>query len=309
MAIKTLVTRCAGLNNRLAAQRLRQYDPKTGITDLSEGVNIDIDDSGQISSRLGQISLSTTASHSLFQNKGDAFVAQDRTSDAAIYRVNNDFSLTGLWSGLVKGLYFSWTQVGAQTFYTNGSQNGYFEGGVRASWPDQSAHVGANTTREFYPAPVGSHIEWWLGMMWVAIGNVVYVSEPYTVGKFNMAKKHFVFGADVAMMKGVDGGLWVSTTEEIGFIKKADAFKDLSWVRKDSRKPAHEWSVSCQLVDLSDSVLELPGESAMWSSDDGLCVGTEDGRIIVVTEDKLIYPTGAVGATVVHNGICINTVG
>lgn len=309
MVRKTLITRCTGINNRVDPKRLTQYDPQTGVTELAEGVDIDIDDTGQVACRLGQVSLSSVASHSIFQNKGDAFVAQDRTSDTAIYKINNDFSLTGVWAGLVKGSYFSWAQVGDRTYYTNGAQNGYFEGGVRASWPDQSTHVGATTTREFYPAPIGNHIEYWMMAMWVAVGNTVYVSEPSTVGKFHMAKKYFTFGANVTMMKGVRGGMWLSTTEEIGFIAKADAFKDLTWLPVESRKPAHEWSVNCQLVDLSDSFLKIPGDSAMWSSDDGKCVGTEDGRIIVYTEDKLIYPTGATGATVVHNGICINTVG
>jgi len=304
-----IISKCAGINNKVDPKWLRQNDPQTGLTDLAEGVNVDVDDAWKLSVRLGQISLSTIASHSLFQNKGDAFVAQDRTSDAALYKINNDFSLTGVRSGLVKGAYFSYAQVGDQTYYTNGVQNGVITSGTSAAWPDQATHVGANTTREFYPAPVGNHIEYWLGMMWIAIGNIVYVSEPYAIGKYNLAKKFFLFGADIVMMKGVEGGIWISTNEEIGFIRKADLFKDLTWIAKPSRRPAHEWSVNCQLVDLSDSILKLPGESAMWSSDDGLCVGTEDGRIIVVTEDKLIYPTGATGATVVYNGVCINTVG
>jgi len=110
------------------------------------------------------------------------------------------------------------------------------------------------------------------------------------------------------MMKAVEGGMWVSTAEEIGFIAKADDFKSLRWIAKPARRPAHEWSVSHELVDLMKTALQIPGQSAMWSSDDGLCVGTEDGRLEVFSEDRLIYPTGAMGATVVDKGQCFNTI-
>lgn len=308
MALKTLVTRCTGINNKLDPKRLRQYDPKTGVTDLAEGQNIDIDDSGQIQSRLGQIEYSAVASHSLFQNGGDAFVAQDRTSDTAIYRINTDLSLAGVRSGLVKGAYISYAQVGAQTLYTNGYQNGVITDGVSAAWPDQSAHVGATTAKVFYPAPIGSHIEYWLTSMWVAVGSVIYVSEPLSTGKFRLSGRRFEFGSNVRMMKAVEGGMWVSTEDEIGFIARGDDFKSMRWIAKPSKKPAHEWSVNCKLVDLSKSAYEIPGESAIWSSDDGKCVGTQDGQLKIITEEKLIYPTGAMGATVVKDGVCINSV-
>lgn len=310
MALKPLVTRCTGINNKIDPKRLRQYDPKTGVTDLAEGQNIDIDDSGQIQSRLGQIEFSAIPSHSAFCNKGDAFFAQDRESDTAIYRFNTDLTWTGVRSGLVKGSCLSYAQVGAQTFYANGAQNGVITDGVSAAWPDQSEHVGAETTREFYPAPVGNHIEYcpWLMAMLVAVGSSIYVSEPAAVGKYRLSGRRFDFGHNVRMMKSVEGGIWISTAEEIGFIARGEDFKGLKWIAKPSRKPAHEWSVNCELVDLSKTALQIPGESAVWSSDDGKCVGTQDGQLIVFTEEKLIYPTGAMGATVVDKGICINSV-
>jgi hypothetical protein len=54
--------------------------------------------------------------------------------------------------------------------------------------------------------------------------------------------------------------------------------------------------------------LKLSGLCAVWSSDNGLCVGSSDGQLIVVTEQKLIYPTGASGATVIDGFNIINNV-
>jgi len=306
MALKTIYTGATGINNKVDPVRLK-FDSKTGVTELAEAVNCDIDDTGRISRRLGQEQISSVASHSPFCDGGDCFFAQDRTSDTAIYRFANDFSFAGVRSGLAKGLRLSWFQMGDETFYSNGVQNGVIESGVSSAWPDQSEHVGANTTREFYPAPVGTHIAYFKGCAWIAVDNVIYVSEPHAVGKFAPARRSFFFGSNVVMMRPVENGVWVSNSAETGFIAFEDNFKNMRWIKKAS-VPAHEWSDNHELVDLSDTSLEVTGLNAVWSSNDGLCVGTSDGQLIVPTEDKLIYPAGATGATVVKNGKIINSI-
>jgi len=303
-----IIAKTLGVNNRVLPSRLA-YDIETGEVDLAEAVNCDIDDSRQITRRLGSSQISSVISHSAFCNKGDCFFVQDRTSDAAIYRLGDDFiSYAGVRSGLTKGNRVAFCQVGDKTYYTNQVQTGVITDGVSAAWPDQSAHVGAATTREFYPAPAGKHLEYWMGRMWISVGSVIYASEPFAVGKYAMARCFFQFGANVVMMKAVEGGMWVSTAEEIGFISRADDFKSLQWVGKDSRKPAHEWSVCHELVDLSKTALQIPGESAVWSSDDGVCVGKENGQLEVITEERLLYPASAEGATVVSDGKLFNSI-
>lgn len=302
-----IISKTFGLNNKMDQFQAAGWY-------LAATMNVTVSNSGFIELAPGYSILDGTYQyHSGFCNKGDAFVVQDLAATSDLMRVvsvgpGNTVVLGGVRSNLIKGNRVGFCQVGAQTFYANGVQNGVATDGVSSAWPDQSGHVGAGTTREFYPAPIGKHLEWWLTSMWIAVDNIIYVSEPASVGKFRPNGRRFDFGADVIMMKAVEGGMWISTTEEIGFIERADDFKALKWIAKPSRKPAHEWSVNCELVDLSKSALEIPGESAMWSSDDGLCVGTADGQLVVVTEEKLIYPTGSMGATVVDKGICINSV-
>lgn len=299
-----VVKKCGGLNNRI--------DPVSDAPHryLAECTNMLITDDNRLEVAPSFSTLvGTYPGHSMFCNKGDAFLVQDRVDDAAIMRVNLDFSLGGVRSGLTKGNRVAFCQVGAQTLYANGVTAGVIENGASSAWPDQTEHVGANTTRVFYPFPTGAvHLEYWLGRVWAAVGSVIYVSEEYAIGKFNFKKRNFPFGHDVVMMKAVEGGMWVSTTEEIGFIERADTFAALKWVPKSARRPAHEWSASHELVDLSNTKLQIPGQSAVWSSDDGLCVGTQDGQLVVDTENRLIYPTGAMGATVVNNGKCFNSI-
>jgi len=302
---RTILKGATGLNNKVSAERL-SYDQRTGITELAAAVNVDIDDSYAISRRLGITQLSDKVYHSLFCDGGDCFIVEDRTDDAAIMKVATDYSLTGVRSSLTKGARISFWQVGDKTFYSSLYQNGVIESGVSSPWPTQD-HVGVDTTRNFSAAPPGKHIAVFLGRMWIVVGSVIWVSEPYAFGKFDVSRRFFQFGDNVVMIKPVENGVWVSTSREIGFIGRAETFEAMSYVKKASF-PAHEYSANIALIDLSSTNLQIPGLSAIWSSDQGICIGTENGQLVIPTERDLIYSTGSSGATVVKDKVLINTV-
>jgi len=305
MALKTIYTGTTGINNKVDSARL-VFDPKTGVTELAEAVNCDIDDTGRISRRYGQVHISADAFDDAFCDKGDCFVVKNRTSDSAIYQLSADLvTLTGVRSGLSKGARVSFVQVGDQTYYTNGYQNGVIEGGSSSPWPTLLA--GATTTREFYQAPTGTKLAWFDGHMLIVKDNVVWITERYEYGKVRMAKSFWQMGTNITMIKSVAGGIWISDQGETGFVSGEGHIADLGYLKKSSF-PAHEWSENIELVDLSKSLLEIPGLSAVWSSDEGLCIGTETGQLIVSTKDKLVYPAGGSGATVVDGNNVINSV-
>lgn len=301
-----IIRKCAGINNKLDPKRLRTNDRETGLTDLATGSNIDIDDSGQISCRLGQEPDSTTVSHSIFCDGGDCFVAQDRTSDTAIYRINADFTLTEVRSGLTKSERLSYFQAGDKTYYSNNIQNGRIIAGVSEAWPT-STYYGQDSLNEYSNAPVGKHIAYFQGRAWIAVGPTIYCSIPFRLGTFRLAAHFFNFNTDIRMIRPVAGGVWVSDSETTGFIAAANSWAGYRYDKKLS-VPAHEWSDNHRLEDLSKSYLKIPGLSAVWSCDDGVCIGTPDGQLIIETKERLIYPKGAIGATVVRNNIIINSV-
>ena len=306
MAESIILKGALGINNKIDPLR-HQYNLDTGVGFLAEAINCDIDDSGMVSRRSGQVELSAISSQSVFCDKGDCFVAQDRSSDAALYQVGTDLSLTGIRSGMTKGARVSFCQIGDKTYYQNGYQSGVINSGVSTSWPVNTDHVGANTVRKFYEAPVGTHIAFFHSCMWVIDGKVVWVSEPNAFGKFDFSRRYFQFASDVTMIKPVANGVWVSDSEKTGFIESAGSFADMKFVKKSSF-PAHEWSENIELVDLSQTDLQISGLSAVWSSDAGLCIGSSEGKLIVTTERKLIYPTGGTGATVVDGHNVINSI-
>lgn len=297
----------SGINNKIDPSRL-PYNPKKGIGELEEAVNCDIDDSMMITRRFGQVEISASSFLTVFCDKGDCFAVMERTDDAAIMLVGADLSFTGIRSSLTKGERPGFCQVGSKTYYSSRYQNGVIENGVSGPWPG-SAHFGIETTRVFYDAPLGQHIAYFDGHMLIAQGNVIWISERYEPGKFRMKKNFFQMGTDVRMIKPVLNGLWVSDSEKTGFVPSGQGqqLANSPFLKKSSF-PAHEWSENIELVDLGKTVIQVPGMSAVWSSDEGLCVGTEDGQLIVTTEDKLFYPAGDIGATVVDGHNVINSV-
>jgi len=296
MSFITVIERVAGINNKLDTKSVKTLE--SGHVYVAEAVNIDIDDTGAISRRCGRVSLSSVPSHSLYED----FVTQDRASDSALYKINQDYSLSGIRSGLMKGNRLSMVTVGSKTYYQNGAQSGVIEGTTSTPWPDTTEHFGAETTRAFYPAPFGgTHIAYFLGCWWIAKGNTIFVSEFRSPGKYDLLGKRFSFGSDVRMVRPVTGGVWVSDAEQTGFIARADDFKVMTWAKKGVA--AHEWS-DTQPIEIPG----IPGLSAVWSCNDGLCIGTVDGQLIVRTKDDVKYPAGSYGATVATENFIINSI-
>lgn len=305
MSIVPLFTGLTGINDKVDPVR-HKYDPDTGMGELEAAVNCDIDETGQISRRAGQLPLDASAYLSVFCDGGDCFAQQDRTIDAAIMQVGTDFSLTGVRSGLVKGERMGFCQVGDRTYYSSTSQNGVITGGISAPWPSAANQV-LETERVFYNAPLGPHLAYFDGHFLIAVDNVIWISEKWEPGKFRMGSNFWQMGTRVRMIKPVLGGIWLSDEEGIGFVpagQPGQLLKDSPFIPK-AAYPAHEWSESIELIDFTDSALQIPGESAVWSSNVGLCIGTADGRLVVPTEDKLYYPAGDMGATVKSDGLAI----
>lgn len=294
----------SGLNTIVDPVRI-QYNPETGVTDLALAVNVSIDDTGRISRRKGQRQLQSGEFHSIFCDTGNCFVVEERVSDAAIMQLATDYSLTGLRSSLAKDRRMSFCQIGSQTFYTNGLQNGVIENSISLPWPEQ-AHVGAETSRSFSGAPLGTHIAFFAGRMWISEGSVLWYSEPYAYGKFDLARSFIWLGSDIRMIKPVATGLFVSDSTATWFFQ-GTVPKEMTQDQVSSI-PVHEWSDAIGLVDGKDFGIPEAGLCAVWSSDRGLHLGIKDGSVIDLTVDKLVYPSGVRGASLFNGSTILNTV-
>ena len=306
--ISRMFTRTNGLNTQIPAHR-SMLDPQSGTMELAIAVNVDVDNSGQIGRRPGQPRISSLAWTTIWCNGGRCFGAYDRTNDSAVAELLSDgVTVHTLATGFTKGARYSFTNVGDKYFFANNYENGLISGDTVSSWPDTTGQKGTRRARQLYPAPIAKHIAYWAGIMWLAFDNIIVASEPYSPGAYDLANRYFHFGSDIRMIRPVPGGLWLSDSEQFGFITCEESFQNMRWIPKHSN-PAHEYSVANELVNLSGSAWQVPGKSAVWSCDDGFVVGHEDGQFDIVTNNTLEYPKGTMGATVIQQGAqLINTV-
>jgi len=281
-----------GLNTKV--QKTRVAFAEGGVTDLTKALNISHDRTGRVSRRSGYDRVQEGSFHSVFCDGGDCFVGKT----TGLYRVNPDMSLTGV-RGNLTGDRISFCQIGSETYYTNGTQNGVIRDGKSYDWP-VGEYLGPVTTRDFTGAPVGNHLAYYNGRMCVAVDNVVYFSEPWAPGLFNRSKNFVQFSSDVRMIKPVMSGVFVSDSESTWFFQGSTP-EDFTQ-KKVLGYPALEWSVATDYVEGLDMGLEVPGMCAMWGSRYGAILGLPDGTAMNRSINKVRYPrVGTQGSGLVRD--------
>ena len=290
MDIVPIFKESLGLNNRVNQTRV-SYAPESGASDLARAVNITHDATGRPSRRKGCRVLQNGSYHSAFCDGGDCFVG--RGSD--LYRVGTDFSLSGVRTGL-KGSRIGFCQVGEDTYYGNGFQNGVIKGGQSFPWPS-GKYEGPETARQFSEAPIGTHIAVFNGSWFISQGSNVWISEPWAPGLFNRAEGFLSFRSQVRMVRPVDAGVFISDSKDTWFFS-GQSSKDFIQTKVASF-PVLEWSDAIDSIDGFDAGLETPGDCVLWGSIKGAILGTPEGSVINLNGKKLNYPNlGSQGSRV-----------
>lgn len=123
-------TNFSGIKNTMPPERLHSLPTRDNpSSDLVTALNVDIDNSGQVSRRAGQTLKVAGAAHSLFSLGADCFFVQGN----ALQRLNTDFSVSTLATGLTLNAPASFVKVNQRTYWSNGQQVGVIDGGNR-SW-------------------------------------------------------------------------------------------------------------------------------------------------------------------------------
>lgn len=301
-----LFSSTTGLNTTVDEARL-VLNTETGECELARGTNITIDRSGRPSRRVGFSQITAGSFHSLFCDGGPCLVVQERTNDAALMMAASDLSLFGLRSPLTKGKRMAFWQDGDITFYSNGVENGIVVDGVSKVWPDHTEHVGPETSRGFFPAPIGHHLTVAHGRMWIFEGNVLWYSEPFAYGKFDKSRCYFQFHTPGRMVRGVRGGLWVADSQSTMFFEGSNPAEMV--LQRKASYPILEWSDSIITVDAVEYGYEWsPGQSIVAVSSEGLCLLGPGGEFDNIGKRKILLPPGATsGATLIRGDNAIHT--
>jgi len=291
-----LLSQTSGLNNVITPIR-HKFDPAAGCLDLSLATNVDIDDTGKPSRRKGTNELRNDDAHSMWSNGYECYYV----SGDALYQFNADWSRTGLRSGLTLDAMMSYVYYGGKTYHANGIENGIIYDGADWSWVGEP-YVGPETIYHVHTTPpVGHLLERMGGNMLIAVGNCIHWSLPYAPSWYRLGVDVIRFGTMPTMMAALPGGVWVSDSDRVYWLQGTDPKQWMAVPQEDS-SPAIKGTVLKLDGQALPDTLRSSGLCVLWTSRDGIIVGTGQGQAINLTRGRLQYSKTSFGAALVVNG-------
>jgi hypothetical protein len=288
-----------GLHTRLDPVRI-PGDADSAVFYLAEAVDVWIDSSGRINRRKGTTATARTeSSHSLFCDGGDCLFV----SANALYRLNSDYTRTGIRSGITGWLRMWYAQVNDEIYYSNGKENGVYRNGASYTWV-ALPYVGPDTVKTFSSPPVGRHLQLYNGRLYMSQDNVIWYTEPFAYSWVDAARNYIEMpGKEIRMIRAVVDGLYVSTNTTQYFLQGPDP-AEFS-IKVVAQYPAVEGTDT--LINggwVGDGVAF---KVAVWTSLTGICIGLPGGEFKNVTDRKIILPPTVTGAAGVIENKYIST--
>jgi hypothetical protein len=133
------------------------------------------------------------------------------------------------------------------------------------------------------PMPAGTSAATSRGRVFVAVGNVLWYSEPLRYGLCDASVDYMLFPADIQLVVGLSTGLFIA------------ADKTYFWGGPDSLEPLRTVG---EYTGVRNSVSYLPTTSdAIWLSSRGMAHGTLDGQVSLLTDGRLATKYSGHGST------------
>ena len=134
---------------------------------------------------------------------------------------------------------------------------------------------------------VGELVEYYGGRMYVAVGNILWYSEPYRFGMYDPQTNYIVFSAPINIIKATVEGIYVAA-ESTYWLGGTDATD----FQQKEILPFGAARYSASNMPTSTNVL--------WLSDKGIVVGEANGTTTLIQADYVRPNITELGATFVR---------
>lgn len=267
-----------GLNNVVTPHRI-PFSLETGVGACESVSNFIIDKTGEPVTRKGYSLLETGTFHSLVSVGTYFYVAKDRVLDTAIYLANisnsGQVTLTGVLSGLSKGLKLDYFRLRDSLFYSNGQQSGQLNQTQSLPWPENE--FTNETTADMLPFIKGDHIEFHVGRAIASKGPRLYFSEYNLLGLYDSVRNVREFESDIIMICSVQTGVFVSTTNYIYFLAGKNPAK---WtIERATTFPTIEWCRQLELVKPNSLNSDSISLAVLFGTTKGPALGLSNGTV------------------------------
>ena len=264
--------------------------------------DVDVTDTGRVSRRKGYTQkVSGVSAHSGFCDGGDCLFVTG--TDLCI--LNPDYTYKSI-ATVKDGARVSYAQINNKIYFCNGYEKGIVEDQIFKAW-EKGAYVGQPTKRTLSDPPVGTIVAYYRGRVYVVQNNVLWYSEEFAFGAFDLARGFIPFSGDIRMVQPVDDGIFISTDTQTFFLSGQSPLQ--FELVKVADYPAIKGS-DCKLQGRAvsgeyggTSIIEGNGNAVLWLSNLGVCYGGPGGNFKNLTLDRVDnFPTGLTGSGLVYNG-------
>jgi hypothetical protein len=288
IAIQQSVDKFSGINTVDSATRLFPIaiSRTEQVYPLQQANNVDIDNTYAISSRSGFTTVLTgTDIHSLWSDN----VTMLYVDGVIFYKLDTVYNQVIIRSDLFAGARMSYASFNDRIYYTNEHQIGYISKDV-----DNALMTPAREFKE--PLPAGQFIEVHKGCLLVAKDNILYISDPLC-DYYDVRTGYRIFNKRITMLRSiVDNGIYVSD-DQVWFIKgKGNDEFARDGVFPSPAIPYTDILVAGKYVDDS-----IDGDVAIWTSENGICLGDNSGKVVNLTEARYTFTARGRGTAFVRD--------
>lgn len=289
----TLLRGSSGINTKIDPVRLSATG-QGNVIELAAAVNIDIDERMRINRRRGYTQLLSSSAHSLFSAGNYCiFVSGD-----ALSTLDKSYNVTSI-RNVTPGLRMDYAQVGDCVYYVNGRENGYVKDMYSFVWV-KGDYVGPDTNKDYTSPPTDATLICaYNGIMYLACDNILYYSEPFAYGAYDLASNYVILDSSITMLKSVKDGLYVGTENKVEFLYGSNPI-DFKYIPVSNHGVIKHTAVRVSGTNLNE-VVDCP-IVILWTTSKGIYLGLEGGRIANLTETKVTYPSASRGAGMYIDG-------
>lgn len=278
--------RFSGVNNVDLSTRLNALLlGKDYIYPLQQANNVDIDNTFRVAIRPGfDDVLSGSDIHSLWSDNVMAFFVDG----TVLYRLYSDWTKRAMATDLQPAARMSYAMWNDKLYYTNYYQIGYIKNDLSYGLVDP--------VREFkLPLPAGQLIERYKARLFVARGKTLYISDPLS-DYYDTRQGYKLFPEDIRLLRAVDEGLYVGDSKV--YWMGGDTLDEFSLKEAYSARPIMFTDLRVDGQHVGDGV---KGKLAMWTGENGICLGDNAGHVINLTEARYTFTSTGQGAAFIRD--------
>jgi len=293
MAKAPLFRATSGLNNVLEPHRLRYGDD--GGCPLAEAVNVIIDDGGGVRRRKGRKLLFDGPVHSLWSWGPYCFFV----SEGALYRrMASGANVTVHASCGDLPMFFE--KFAGHVYCSNGPFRAILKDMTIESWSATVPQQYRSDTRTLGLPPSFTRLIAHAGRMYLVDGMFLWETEPHLPGCVDMSREPISFGTMIQDGIAVRGGIFISTEWGVKFLAGSSREDFVTYDVHDS--PAVPGTTARITGDAVGDGDMMDGMCAIWTARDGVCLGSEEGKVTNVTSRRLVFDKAISGAGIVIPG-------